>query len=1069
MLLSVLLCAGTALAQLPTATILGVVKDSTGAVIPNASLSARNVETALTRTAVSGADGSYRFVALPVGNYEVRVEASGFQTQVRGGLVLAVGQEAVINFISEVGTVEQAIEVTAEAPLVNTTSGSLGGLVDEQRVAELPLNGRNFIDLTLLQTGVQQHKNLSSVAGFTGTWFSSNGAPLRSNSFLLDGAPMQNIYGGSSSSVSNSTLGVEGIREYRVVTNYFSAENGMTMGSQMTIVSKSGTNDFHGSLFEYLRNSALDARNFFDRTTATNTRRLPAFTRNNFGGSAGGPIKKDKTFFFVTYEGLRERLGRTLVTNVIDPRNKVDGGLVPQISPITRPLLTLYPDPNLPNNQFTFPFSQPTNEHYGQARGDYTISGSDTLFGRYTIHDVEQIKPLDFPQFTSAGVSRSQYSTLSENHVFSPVLLNTFRFSYSRTTILFNTPEGPIGPQFSFVQGKDIGTINIGGVTSFGPDLVTPVALKQNLFTWSDDLFYSLGSHSLKFGALINRYQQYMQVSTFHRGLVVFPDLRSFLLAQPSVYQAVTPGSILNRTYHHSTVGMYIQDDWRLGSTLTLNLGLRYEFITQPQEVRGRGAALRDVQHDKDTTLGPPFENPSLKNFSPRFGFAWDVRGDGNTAVRGGFGLLYDVGNLASALIVGTTATPPFSRVSALAGPAAVAQFSIPFSFPATAAGRGLRTVDYLIQQPHLLQYNLTVERQLPFEMAVTFAYGGSRGINILQTVEGNPTIPLGIPEGRNRCLTGTPPPAFNPTAPKCWLPNAPRTNPNWVSMEYKTGGGNSWYNSFQFGLTKRLSKGLQFQSSYTWSKTIDETQSQLSAENNSSQSFASDPSNRQVDKAVASFDIAHNWRFNAIYRLPELSSAGPLGKVLNGWWLSGILSLQTGYPFSPSLQNNRSRSGVNAGQSGDRPDLVAGVKSASITEGVSRGCLGLAPGTPLGTPNQWFDPCAYTIPPEGFLGTAGRNTLRGPGFATLDFSLAKDTAMRYLGESGKLEFRVEFFNILNRANFITPGVGVAGGNNAAIAFPGRADVEPPLPTAGRILQTSSTSRQIQLALKLLF
>ena len=1039
MILAVLaIGASLAMAQLPTGTILGTVKDSTGAVVPGVSLTARNVETGLTRAATSGGDGSYRFSALPVGNYEISVEHAGFQRQVQTGLTLAVAQEAVANFSLQVGAVEQTVEVQAEAALVNTTSGSLGGLVSEQKVADLPLNGRNFIDLTLLQTGVSQHKNISYVAGMSGTWFSSNGAPLRSNNYLLDGAVMQNLYGASTASTSGSTLGIEGIREYKVVTNSFTAEYGLSMGSQMVIVSKSGTNKFHGSVFEYLRNSALDARNFFDRQTAFNQRRLPAFMRNSFGGSAGGPIKKDKTMFFVVYEGLRERLGATKLSSTIPASARVDGGAggVPQIAAVIRPLIALYPLPNLPNNQFTFPFTQPTREDYGQIRTDHTFSNNDTIFGRYTIDDTDVTLPLAFPQFKVINVSRSQYATLSEDHVFSPALLNTARFSYSRTRISALSPSGISGPQFSFVQGKEIGGINVAGLSPLGPDAPDPVDLRQNVFTWSDDMFLTHGRHSWKFGTLINHYQQYMLVSTFGLGSVNFADLASFLQARPLSYQAVTAGSILDRTYHLNSIGFYVQDDLRVRSNFTLNLGLRYEFITQPQETKGHGAAVRDIQHDAQTTLGPPFENPSLRDFSPRFGFAWDVMGNGKTSVRGGFGLLYDVGNLASALVVGTTATPPFSRQSAVTAPPTV---TLPFVFPPEAAGKALRTVDYHIQQPHMLQYNLTVERQLPWKTALTLAYGGSRGINIVQTTEGNPTVPQVLADGR-----------------KFWTGNEGRTNPNWAQVEFKEAGGNSWYNSLQFGLTKQLSSGLQFQSSYTWSKTLDETQSQLAAENNGSNSFASDPSNRKVDKGPAGFDVRHNWRFNTIYRLPETQSFGTVGKkLLNGWWTSGILSLQTGYPFTPVLGSNRSRSKVNGGPGAiDRPNLVPGRSNDNII---------------LGGPDRYYDATAFTIPTIGFLGNAGRNILRGPGFATLDFSLVKDTALGFLGENGKLEFRSEFFNLLNRANFTTPGIGQSGYNNAAVVYAGTADVQPPLATAGRITSTAGTSRQIQFALKLLF
>ncbi|OFV91245.1 MAG: hypothetical protein A3H28_13410 [Acidobacteria bacterium RIFCSPLOWO2_02_FULL_61_28] len=1077
--MALLLVIGTVavMAQLPTATILGVVKDGTGAVVPNASLTARNTETGQTRVTVAAADGSYRFSALPVGTYEVRVEQPGFQAAVRSGLTLTVSQEAVVHFSLEVGAIEQTVSVTAEAPLVNTTSGSLGGLVDEQRVADLPLNGRNFLSLTLLQPGVQEHTNRAQPGALAGTWFSSNGAPLRSNFYMLDGASMVNLYGGNSSSISGTTLGVEGIREFRVATNSFSAEYGMAMGSQMLIVSKNGTNAFHGSLFEYLRNSALDARNFFDyKVPRVNERRLPAFAKNNFGGSVGGPIREDRTFFHTVFEGVRERLGVTQLTNVMGASCHGAAGATitnvacPQLGPTTpsatiapqiAPLLALFPNPNLPNNQYTYPFSQPTTENYGQLRVDQTFSDNDTLFGRYTVDDTEQRRARPYPQFRDIHRSRAQYATLSETHVFSPTLLNTFRFSYSRTHLNSSSSSGIGGPQFTFVPGEEIGQINVGGVTGFGPDGPSPLSYKQNIFTWSDDLFYTRGRHSLKFGTLINRYQQYTFSGLASEGSLNFASLTTFLRAQPTNYSATTPGSIPDRTYHYTTLGFYLQDDLRLTTQLTLNLGLRYEFHRTFQEVRGHGAALRDIQHDATPTLGPPFKNPSLRNFSPRFGFAWDVRGDGRTAIRGGFGLLYDVANYASALLQGVTASPPFSGESTVVAPPT---FALPLVFPTAGAGRSIRPIDYLVQQPHILQYNLTVERQLPFQMAVTLAYGGSRGINLMQNKEGNPTIPLGLPVN-GVCTAPSTPPPFRPEGPKCWLPGAPRTNPNWADMFLKTAAGNSFYNSFQFGLNKRLSKSLQFQSSYTWSKAIDDTQGQLPADDNGASNNASDSTNRKADRGLAGFDAAHNWRFNTIYRLPEFASLpGPLGKVVNGWWVSGILALRSGYAFTPVLNSNRSRSLVRGGAAGiDRPDLAPGSQFEEITQGQSRGCASVAAGTPLATPARWFDPCAFTVPAAGFLGTAGRNILRGPGLANLDFSVAKDTALPFLGEGGKLEFRAEFFNFFNRVNFAAPNRTVFAGT----ALPGV--IEAPLATAGRITGTATTSRQVQLALKILF
>ncbi|OFW34684.1 MAG: hypothetical protein A3J28_02440 [Acidobacteria bacterium RIFCSPLOWO2_12_FULL_60_22] len=1050
---SLLFCIGilapAAFAQLPTATILGVVKDGTGAVVPGAGLTARSTETGQTRSAVSAGDGSYRFSGLPVGGYEVRVEQSGFQAAVRSGLTLTVAQEAVINFTLEVGAVTQTIAVTAEAPLVNTTSGSLGALVDERRVAELPLNGRNYIELTMLQPGVQQIAGPRQTLVQYGGWFSSNGAPLTSNNYLLDGAPMIGMYGGSPASASGNTLGVEGIREYRVVTNSFPAEYGLTMGSQMVIVTKSGTNTFHGSLFEYLRNSALDARNFFNYKTATSQRRLPAFTRNNFGGSLGGPVRRDKTFFHVAYEGLRERLGLSPVLNAIPATAKVNGSVVPQINPVIKPFLAHFADPNLPNNQYTFPYSQPTTENWGQVRGDQTISDKDTAFLRYTIYASNQLFVLNYPQFLRDRTSRDNFGTLSESHVFSPALLNSLRVSFSRMT-LKNDPVGLklLGPESWFVRGLPdfaggLGAILIGGLTGWGPEVASPTSYKKDTFTWSDDLFYTRGQHALKFGTLINRYRYWLMNYNQTRSQVNFANLSGFLLGQSSGYLAAIPVIPPDRTYQHTTLGFYFQDDFRVWPNLTLNLGLRYEFSTEFQDTQGRATPLVDVRNDAKITVGRTvFENPTLRNFSPRFGFAWDVRGDGRTAVRGGFGLLYDLGNLAGNMLRGICSVP-LCKLSAVPTPPPLT--TLPLVFPPEFEGKSLKGMDYHVQQPHMLQYNLTVERQLPREMAVTLAYAGSRGLNLYMRTDGNPTVPQVLSDGR-----------------KFWTGTDPRLNPNWNDFEFYTAGANSWYNSLQIGLLKRLSKGLQFQSAYTWSKTIDVPQGQGVG----GEGTLMDPSNWKVDRGVAAFNAAHNWRFNTIYRLPELVRAGGvLGTLLNGWGMSGILSLQTGYPINPRVVANRSRSRVLTGTDvRDRPDLAPGIQVADITQGVSRGCgtgAGIIPaGTAVGTKDRWYDPCGFTLPTPGFLGTAGRNILRGPGLANLDFSLRKDTPLGFLGESGQLEFRAEIFNILNRVNFSEPSSSV---------FAGSAPVENPLATAGRITATRTTARQVQLALRLSF
>ncbi|MBI4446826.1 MAG: TonB-dependent receptor [Acidobacteria bacterium] len=1009
-------------AQLPIAAISGTVKDQSGAVLPGASISVTNLETSQARLLVSDENGRYKAAALSVGRYELTAELPGFRMVVRQ-VTLVVGQEAVVDFELPVGEVSEKVEVRGEAPLVDTRTSSLGGLVNDQKVADLPLNGRNFVDLAFLQTGVHEHKNVQLIAGMSGTWFSSNGAPLRSNNHLMDGAIMTNLWGANSASISGTTLGVEGIREFRVVTNTFSAEYGMTMGSQIEIVSKSGGNAFHGSLFHFLRNSALDARNFFDRKTASNPRRLPSFKRNNFGGAIGGPIVEDKTFFHFTYEGLEERLGVTTVSNTLPASAKVDGGLVPVINPVIKPFLKLYPDPNLPGNQFTFPFNQPTSESFFQGRGDHTFSSSDSFFVRYTFHDAEVTRPRAFPGFTDALQSRSQYATLSETHLFSSNLLNTFRFSYSRTNMLANS-QGVKAPEFAMIPDRQMGNLIVGGLSDMGPDPGTTTGVKQNIFTWSDDVFYTRGDHSLKFGVVINRFQMYSETGLVKNGYIVFPNISNFLLGRALFWFAETPGSSQARTYHFTTLGHYIQDDWQVNPSLTLNLGLRYEFHTVPEEQHGKQSGLRNLATDKDVTIGALFRNPSLKNFGPRVGFAWNINGDSETVVRGGFGTVYDIGNIGSALLQVGIAQPPFSLRTIVIAPT----LTIPLTFPPPGVGGAIRTIDYNLEQPHLLQYNLTVERALPKNTVLRLAYGGSRGLNLMQNKEGNPRIAQIQPDGR-----------------KFWPATTTRRNRNWDTVTLIDAGGNSWYNSLQLGLEKRFGS-LQFQSSYTWSKTIDDTQGQLSRESNTAFSFGTDPEDRKVDQGLADFDVAHNWKLNWIYRLPGTTGAGAASKLLEGWWISGIVTLQSGRTFTPVLLANRSRSGVlGNSQELDRPNLVAGRKPDDIVRG---------------GPDQYFDPSAFTIPAAGFLGTAGRNILRGPGYATVDFAVAKDTGLRFLGESGKVEFRAEIFNLLNRANFGPPDRRVFGGVQ---------DVEAPLPTAGKINTTSGSARQIQFGLKLIF
>ena len=472
-----------------------------------------------------------------------------------------------------------------------------------------------------------------------------------------------------------------------------------------------------------------------------------------------------------------------------------------------------------------------------------------------------------------------------------------------------------------------------------------------------------------------------------------------------------------------------------------------------------------------------------MKNFSPRIGFAWDVFGDGKTALKGGFGLLYDVGNYGAMLFQSLSGDPPFTLQNAQNFKTNPATFTIPFTFTATGT-QFPRPTWYYMGQPHLLSYNLAVERQLPFDMALSVAYAGSHGIDLAKLTDGNPSIPNGVPNAAGTaCVQVAPGSAVNTAsqidtnATSCFYSGANnfgpgnvaplRRNINWASLDLFTTGASSYYSALQFGLTKRITKGLQFQSAYTWSHATDDNPGYSNVEQTTVQSSHTvDALHPNVDRGNSILDITHIWKFNVLYNLPKFAASdGFAGKIVNGWWMSSILSIQTGLPFTVDLNTNRSASGLaNGGGGNDRPDLVPGRSLSSIVSGVTPNTCGSIPaGTALGTPTLYFDPCAFTDQPQGFYGTSGRNILRGPHYRDVDFSLVKDTNVSHLGENGKVEFRAEVFNLFNHPNFGMP---------ARVAFAGNeANGAPPVLQAnvGVINTTATTSRQLQLALKIIF
>lgn len=1040
-------------AQGGTAAITGQVTDPMGLPVAGVSITATNAENGGRFTATTTSDGLYNLTNLPLGTYRVSMDKPGFEQVVRTGIELHVADMIAINAQLTVGAVSETITVGGGAPVVNTTTSSLGGLVSDKQVDTLPLNGRNYILLTLLQPGVVQNTNINTTGSSSGEWFSSNGAPLRSNDYTLDGAILQNINAGSTASLSGVALGLDGIQEYRVITSTPAAEYGLTMGSQTVIVSRSGTNVLHGSAFEYLRNSAMDAANYFDKPLPTNgNRRLPPLRRNNFGGSLGGPIIHDKAFFFLTYETLRERYGVTTTTNVMgagchgSAGTTITGGTAagqcPQmtagttavISSTTAPLLALYPLPNIVNAgtntyQYNFPYSQPTNDDYGQARIDYGLSQSDSLFVRYTGEYNDQTPVTAYPQFTNPRLSGADYATIAETHVFRNMMLNNFRVSYSHTSSTRTSPNDLAGAQTSIYPGLPVPNITIGGVTTFGPQqsAAIPSIQNQDIYTLQDDFSLTKGSHSLKFGTAINRFRWFLQNPNRLGGTVTFAGVVNFLNDTPTNFAITTPGSTLPRTYQFWTLGFYAQDDWHLTRNLVINAGLRYEPDTQIHEVHGFGSSFIHPASDATYTVGVPYLNPTKKNISPRLGFVWDVFGNGHTAVHGGGAILYDISNLGNAMINMSPVQPPFSSgttytTSGTAGNTCV--FTIPF-----AGGTGCNgavgkssdvTVQYYLKQPTMYSWNTAVQQELPFKSSLSVAYVGSRGVHLMGEDEGNPNLPTGFANGEVSFPTTG---AVRPNGT-----GAGSTGNGWGNIGVWASTKDSIYHSMQVAFLKQTAHGLQVQSSFTWSKLIDNGENLGQGDTTEGSVFNADPYNYRYDRGPAYFDITDNWVVNALYTLPEFHTRSSfVHGLVNGWEISGINTLHTGLPFHPYLTTSRSNSGVFTGTNVDRPNWNLSFTGSVITHRVT----------------QWFNPTAFVLQPAGTLGNVGRDSLRGPGYEDTDISVKKVTKLRRLGKGGALDLRADLFNVFNHPNFAMPSAGTFSGTSTT-----------PLTTAGVITAT---------------
>jgi hypothetical protein len=1004
------------MAQATGGTIAGMVFDESNAGVPGATVTIRQTETDARRVLVTDGQGRYSAPALEPGPYEITAELTGFQTTVRKDVTLSVGQTLAVNVTMKVGGLETRVVVTEQLSLVETTKSGVAALVDQKQIRELPLNGRDFSQLALLQTGVLATPTTSrSVDRGMGTQVAVAGARPNQISYLLDGTDVNTQGNQSPGSAAGGMLGVETVREFQILVNSYSAEYGRSAGGIVSAVTRSGTNTLHGAGFEFHRNDALDAKTFFDPPDEPK----PPFTRNQYGGYAGGPVKRDRMFFFGSYEGLRQDLTETQIVRVPSRATRARTDIHPTIVPY----LALYP---LPNGEetgatgvYTHTLTEPIKEDYFVGKIDHTFSNADSMSVRYVHDEASQTQANALGQWANVQRTRNQFLTAEHKHVFTSRLLNVVRVAYNRpyeeTVSQMNIPDVPA---LYFIPGTRIGGIGVSGIAGLGPDSETPSFFDYKSFQIYDNVTYATGRHTFKTGMNFIRWLNDQDAAFQFGGSYAFTSLDEFIRGQANTFEGTVPGSTTDRKWRQSLFGFFVQDDFTVSNRLTMNMGVRYEFITEPTEVNDRVAHMVTVLDPAPTVGYPLFKNPSLQNFAPRLGIAWDVFGDGRTSLRGGAGMFHEpiLGNYYRTY---GNRTPPFMQQANIARP--------PFPNPFGGTLTPLNRLDLFVfdpENPMRVQYNLTLQRQVLSGTVVTVGYIGSRGYHQVRNVEANQSIPIIQPDGSY----------FFPTSATGG--NPPRRNPNFESIRLRTTDGNSWYNGLTASVVKRFSRGLQLQGSYTFGKSIDQGSQAIGSADFSNSFQPRYAYDLDDNKGRSDFDIRHNFVFNYTWELPLADNAKGLAAALaQGWQVSGIVTLRSGVPFTPQLGFDRARARPRSGGGGQRPSWAPGYDRDNVI---------------LGGSDHYFDPNAFVLPAAGTFGDVERNALEGPGFATWDMAVFKN--LRFNGKY-RAQLRFEMFNALNRTNFSLP---------ASTVFNSGGRIE----NAGEITGISGTARQMQLGLK---
>jgi hypothetical protein len=1061
-LLLLLLASFPAKAQ-TTGTIYGSVRDPNGAAIPGGTVTVRSLATNQTRTTPVNEGGNYTLPLLPAGKYSVSVEAAGF-SKITKELDLEVNSNQRVDFDLTIGEVTTQVVVTDAPSQVDTASVTLGKVVEERRIVELPLNGRNFLQLGTLQAGVAPPvpgidvvaSGTNETPGGTKFNFSVNGMRITSNNHLLDGVNNVDPITGSAMIVPSPDM----LQEFRILTNMYTAEYGRAGGSIVTVLTKRGSNNLNGSAFEFLRNDKLDARNFF-------APEVPPLKQNQFGFTLGGPIIKNRTFFFGGYEGFRQRKGipvNAVVPSLrvrqgdfsqeaIKPRipfsqNFFPGNQVP-VNPISRALLALYPEPNQGANIWSATPVGSNDRNQFMVRVDHSINENNTLVGRYLFDKGTRVVPvghfasnaapnIQVPGFTNADENRFQNLAIGNTHVFSPTVVNDFRFSYQRATVATGKPLGQVDRSalgFTFPLATSIEMppiMGISGITGLGPPSFSQ--RDYDVLQFTDDLAWSRRNHNLKFGAELRSTRVQSLYTSLGQGAYTFNGLATgnaqadFVLGAPFLF--LQAGGREDKELKQTAYYFYVQDDFRVTPRLTLTLGLRYELAPGFTESEN---LILTFEPGLRSQIGPTLPaglvragDPGIprtvfetdkNNFAPRVGIAWDPFGDGKTSVRAGYGIFYDESSLLQTLTV--QQPPDVQPIQVLVFPQSFAdpfRGNSPFANPTppfpVGAGTTATFVSRDLRPGYIQHWNFTIQRQLTSAMALEVAYVGNKGTRLQGNVNFNQPFLTANATAQNIAQR--------------------RPMPQFSNLFGVVSAFNSGYHGLQTTLTHRFSRGLSFQAAYTWSKAVDDT-TQPSAFfliPGQNAGRAQDSRNLTAERGLSAFDIRHRFVMSYIYELPFLrSSKGLVYHMFGGWNLNGIIALQSGYPFTilDTFDPDTDQIPENG-----RPDVLRD------------------PNLPSGqrTPERWFDTTAFQRMRPPNYGNSGRNILFADGVINFDLGLFK---VFKIDEQRRFEFRWEIFNVFNHPNFGIP-------NNDLNSS-----------TFGRVFRTSTPERQMQFGLKFLF